>query len=603
MAKIKMQYNYGKSVIIASLIVLLLCGHGWAACPSAHCYVSNAATNGYVVGDDANTGASKAAPFLTYGKAVSMYSAGDTIHLNDGDYLTTDGANGATYITLTKAVTILPESLHGVKITSTNATYNHYVNPSATGSYIFGGLVLDCNTTSAIGVSTNNTAFTPTFTFNNTKFLNFTLRGISIGEDNPASVNINDVTMRSVSSRNDVEILATTSLQSGNVLIDGIDVDITQGGGVGSMNGIKILSSTGTGSTVSIKNISGYMRGNGGASSQISPGFISLDNIPGYTISDIDIVFTGLVGTYGIFIYPTSINGQIYDVSFSVNWTSGYMVRALAENTKIYDCVFSNANTDQTKTPHGIVVGYDIAGSDLIDASEVYRNTVSGFCPAYHFVNTGDDVIFHHNIAYANYGNYVLYAKGALGSKFYNNTVYSSSGYNGNCFALQPYDPAGENQHNNNVEYKNNICYNSSSNPIFLFTDANQTAVFDSNLFFATETLIANSWQYGGTNYGSFAAWNAIDSTAKWGNPLFKFTTDYRLRGGSPAKNAGVDVGLTTDFLGKPIKGLPDIGAYEYRGGWFMIPGTNIWFGGGGSGGSSVAIAEGFPYTFPFELE
>jgi hypothetical protein len=41
---------------------------------------------------------------------------------------------------------------------------------------------------------------------------------------------------------------------------------------------------------------------------------------------------------------------------------------------------------------------------------------------------------------------------------------------------------------------------------------------------------------------------------------------DYRLRPGSPAINAGVDVGLTTDFLGKPIRGLPDIGEYEFYG-------------------------------------
>jgi hypothetical protein len=39
---------------------------------------------------------------------------------------------------------------------------------------------------------------------------------------------------------------------------------------------------------------------------------------------------------------------------------------------------------------------------------------------------------------------------------------------------------------------------------------------------------------------------------------------DYRLNPASPAINAGTDVGLTTDFLGKPIRGTPDIGAYEF---------------------------------------
>jgi hypothetical protein len=38
---------------------------------------------------------------------------------------------------------------------------------------------------------------------------------------------------------------------------------------------------------------------------------------------------------------------------------------------------------------------------------------------------------------------------------------------------------------------------------------------------------------------------------------------DYTLQSTSPAINAGVDVGLTTDYLGNPIIGLPDLGAYE----------------------------------------
>ncbi len=47
-------------------------------------------------------------------------------------------------------------------------------------------------------------------------------------------------------------------------------------------------------------------------------------------------------------------------------------------------------------------------------------------------------------------------------------------------------------------------------------------------------------------------------------DPLFRSATDYRLKAGSPAINAGTDVGLTTDFLGFPIIGTPDIGAYEH---------------------------------------
>jgi hypothetical protein len=64
--------------------------------------------------------------------------------------------------------------------------------------------------------------------------------------------------------------------------------------------------------------------------------------------------------------------------------------------------------------------------------------------------------------------------------------------------------------------------------------------------------------------YGSVGT--AADANSIGADPRFRSTTDYRLRSGSPAINAGVDVGLTTDFLGKPIRGLPDIGAYEFYG-------------------------------------
>jgi hypothetical protein len=42
-------------------------------------------------------------------------------------------------------------------------------------------------------------------------------------------------------------------------------------------------------------------------------------------------------------------------------------------------------------------------------------------------------------------------------------------------------------------------------------------------------------------------------------------TSNLHLQPSSPAINAGVDVGLTTDIEGKPIRGLPDIGAYEFQ--------------------------------------
>lgn len=72
-------------------------------------------------------------------------------------------------------------------------------------------------------------------------------------------------------------------------------------------------------------------------------------------------------------------------------------------------------------------------------------------------------------------------------------------------------------------------------------------------------------------NLGSLITWNTYHVTngyegnSIYDDPLFvdAVNGDFHLQAGSPCINAGVDVGLTSDYDGDPIVGLPDIGAYE----------------------------------------
>ena len=47
-------------------------------------------------------------------------------------------------------------------------------------------------------------------------------------------------------------------------------------------------------------------------------------------------------------------------------------------------------------------------------------------------------------------------------------------------------------------------------------------------------------------------------------DPLFVSASDFHLQSTSPCINAGIDVGLTTDYDGQPVGNPPEIGAYEY---------------------------------------
>ena len=62
----------------------------------------------------------------------------------------------------------------------------------------------------------------------------------------------------------------------------------------------------------------------------------------------------------------------------------------------------------------------------------------------------------------------------------------------------------------------------------------------------------------------TYSATHGQDADSLSADPLFVSSSDFRLQAGSPAINAGVDVGLTSDRSGTWIRGLPDIGAYEH---------------------------------------
>ena len=105
---------------------------------------------------------------------------------------------------------------------------------------------------------------------------------------------------------------------------------------------------------------------------------------------------------------------------------------------------------------------------------------------------------------------------------------------------------------------------------ITLDSDYNEFYVPDSNAFSTWHRLMF--YESSSTNfYYNLTEWQNgegqdVHSVLRDGaDTLFTNITnaDYTLFAGSPAINKGTDVGETVDYLGNPIIGLPDIGAYE----------------------------------------
>jgi hypothetical protein len=161
-----------------------------------------------------------------------------------------------------------------------------------------------------------------------------------------------------------------------------------------------------------------------------------------------------------------------------------------------------------------------------------------------------DNVIIGHNTTYI---GAIREYQPFSGAVFYNNTIISDGGY-----CVLGLDNVG------GTTFKNNIVIGISGTPLLKSDNGTHDGTWISDY---------NDWQgtggfVSGSSYSNLAAFAAAvggDSHSLASDPLF--TSNYanlHLQGGSPCVNAGSNVGLTTDFDGRAIVGIPDIGAYEY---------------------------------------
>jgi parallel beta-helix repeat protein len=267
---------------------------------------------------------------------------------------------------------------------------------------------------------------------------------------------------------------------------------------------------------------------------------IETDNIDTMTISGNTITFPNVTGDTSTIlssgcgtqtISGNSITGGNHGITVYNATSGGTVTKNIVQNS--YD-----DNYWVYGTSDGVVVSYNIginSHDDCIDTeginTKIYNNVCIGAVDTGLWVHTSaTGVVAKNNIFYQN---------GAVGTP----TTGDETGYEIRVAAS---------------------CtgFVSDNNTFYHTTAKNTTTPF----FWGGSDSPPHS---DGTAY-NFADWktnSSQDAHSLNADPLFLSTSNFHLKGSSPARRAGVSVGLTTDFAGRPVLNPPCIGAYEYGGG------------------------------------
>ncbi|MHB8830727.1 MAG: beta strand repeat-containing protein [Patescibacteria group bacterium] len=253
-------------------------------------------------------------------------------------------------------------------------------------------------------------------------------------------------------------------------------------------------------------------------------------------------------GTHGFVAKGTSNNITYNNCTADNNGNIGFLASISATNVTYWRSEASYNGTVDVVTDGGGFLPHDLVS-----------NVKCYYCIAHHNYNEGiGDVSDGANNAYYNSTNW---DNGyAIGETFKGSTVTNPSARS-NIYYRKA---GGSFVVNDGIFGGGKPREILNTGPSYTTLDYNLYKPVNDNEFYSTSEAIPNiSW----TAYHPTEP-NSINSDPLFtnGTGSYSTSTDYQLTYLSPAIDSGTTVaGVTTDFAGNPIYGVPDMGAYEYQ--------------------------------------
>lgn len=238
-------------------------------------------------------------------------------------------------------------------------------------------------------------------------------------------------------------------------------------------------------------------------------------------------------------------------------WGTGTVASNIIQNNTVYDCYHN-----------GIDLSSAYGGGNIIRYNTVYAT--AGYPAATYsmggiYVDGGsgsvtDTVSIYYNIVYNMAGQGIQLGTYTSNALVYNNAVYAAHASAATKIGIQV-AATGSSGHT----VKNNAVYASGGEAFRVDDNATLTAVAN-NAWYRTEStyVYVEGAEYHSDDQAAYIAATGWDTNGKWVDPLFVSSSDFHLQATSPCINAGIGVGLTTDYAGTAIMCKPEIGAYEY---------------------------------------